>query len=196
MSRTLSHHGIKGQKWGIRRFQNEDGSLTPEGERRYGKMSSRKLYKTLTKEYKAYRKTNGEGKHVKDLRKENVNRRKEWKNSKPYKDWNRQLFEKEKQLDAAHKKGDSKEFRRLHKEYDELSNRRPKSNELDIRPTKYNGKLKGGKDLTIAMLEDLGYNKKVARKFDSRMRKKGYVLSKLYGYDSVVDFSSRSKRER
>lgn len=32
----LYHHGIKGQKWGIRRFQNEDGSLTPAGEKRYG----------------------------------------------------------------------------------------------------------------------------------------------------------------
>lgn len=32
----LAHYGIKGQKWGDRRFQNEDGSLTPEGRRRYG----------------------------------------------------------------------------------------------------------------------------------------------------------------
>ena len=31
----LAHHGIKGQKWGIRRFQNTDGSLTPEGKERY-----------------------------------------------------------------------------------------------------------------------------------------------------------------
>ena len=35
-SLTLAHHGIKGQKWGIRRFQNEDGSLTSEGKKRYG----------------------------------------------------------------------------------------------------------------------------------------------------------------
>ena len=31
----LAHFGIKGQKWGIRRYQNEDGTLTPEGKRRY-----------------------------------------------------------------------------------------------------------------------------------------------------------------
>lgn len=31
----LIHHGIKGQKWGVRRYQNEDGSLTPSGRRRY-----------------------------------------------------------------------------------------------------------------------------------------------------------------
>ena len=32
----LAHHGVKGQKWGIRRYQNEDGSYTDEGKRRYG----------------------------------------------------------------------------------------------------------------------------------------------------------------
>ncbi len=31
----LAHHGIKGQKWGVRRFQNKDGSYTNEGKRRY-----------------------------------------------------------------------------------------------------------------------------------------------------------------
>lgn len=32
----LEHHGIKGMKWGVRRFQNKDGSYTNEGKRRYG----------------------------------------------------------------------------------------------------------------------------------------------------------------
>ena len=32
----LSHTGIPNMKWGVRRFQNYDGSLTPEGRKRYG----------------------------------------------------------------------------------------------------------------------------------------------------------------
>ena len=37
---SLAHHGILGQKWGIRRFQNSDGSLTSAGKARYGDTSS------------------------------------------------------------------------------------------------------------------------------------------------------------
>lgn len=35
-SDELCHYGIKGQKWGVRRFENVDGTLTPEGKVRYG----------------------------------------------------------------------------------------------------------------------------------------------------------------
>lgn len=35
---TLSHHGVKGMKWGVRRYQNTDGSLTPAGKKRYGEI--------------------------------------------------------------------------------------------------------------------------------------------------------------
>ena len=60
----LYHHGIKGQKWGIRRYQNEDGSLTYRGKMRYIKDSERasKYYGVRKKEilnskaYKEYKK--------------------------------------------------------------------------------------------------------------------------------------------
>jgi len=45
----LAHHGIKGQKWGIRRFQNEDGTLTKAGLRR-----NEKAEKFREKELKRY----------------------------------------------------------------------------------------------------------------------------------------------
>ena len=35
MNNELQHHGVKGQKWGVRRFQNSDGSLTNDGKKRY-----------------------------------------------------------------------------------------------------------------------------------------------------------------
>lgn len=46
----LIHHGIKGQRWGVRRFQNEDGTLTNAGKKRYstgeaGQYESRKTQK-------------------------------------------------------------------------------------------------------------------------------------------------------
>lgn len=46
----LAHHGIKGMKWGVRRFQNDDGSLTAAGKQRYGNTSNVK--RLLTSKYK------------------------------------------------------------------------------------------------------------------------------------------------
>lgn len=41
----LAHHGIKGMHWGVRRFQNSDGTLTDAGKRRYAIQDARKYYK-------------------------------------------------------------------------------------------------------------------------------------------------------
>lgn len=42
----IYHHGILGQKWGVRRYQNKDGSLTPAGKRKAAKMKEE--YTALT----------------------------------------------------------------------------------------------------------------------------------------------------
>lgn len=42
----LQHHGIKGQKWGVRRFQNADGSLTTAGKQRASETKKRTDAKT------------------------------------------------------------------------------------------------------------------------------------------------------
>lgn len=49
----LEHHGIRGMHWGQRRFQNEDGSLTPAGRERYG------IGDGNTRVKKRYQKTDG-----------------------------------------------------------------------------------------------------------------------------------------
>lgn len=49
VTETLMHYGVKGQKWGVRRYQNEDGSLTETGKKRYYQTSDSTIqsYKNL-----------------------------------------------------------------------------------------------------------------------------------------------------
>lgn len=61
MDGDLYHHGIKGQRWGIRRFQKKDGSLTPAGKKRYSD-DARSKESFTTKHYnKAYERYKAEG---------------------------------------------------------------------------------------------------------------------------------------
>jgi len=78
----LYHHGIKGQKWGIRRYQNPDGSLTAAGRARYGTIenfNNAQAYKNAKKEYskaydKAYSKNLGSFSPVKAHREASIKR--------------------------------------------------------------------------------------------------------------------------
>ena len=65
----LMHHGVKGQKWGIRRFQNADGTLTAEGKARYDSAYGKGI---------GFRNAN---KEVKKMHKELIN---EFKERNPY----------------------------------------------------------------------------------------------------------------
>lgn len=46
----LSHHGVKGMRWGVRRYQNKDGTLTPAGKRR----ADRDMSELSNKKKKSY----------------------------------------------------------------------------------------------------------------------------------------------
>ena len=75
----LYHWGIPGQRWGHRRFQNEDGSLTPEGREHYGygdERSKAKIYYN-TQKYKADLKSKAQKEKDARVAKEERNRIKE-----------------------------------------------------------------------------------------------------------------------
>lgn len=75
MESSLQHHGIKGQKWGRRRFQNKDGTLTPAGKKRYDNeyMQLKNEKKVLTNK----KKTAAKIKKLDDMRKANEELRRE-----------------------------------------------------------------------------------------------------------------------
>lgn len=53
-SEYISHYGIPGQKWGVRRFQNEDGTLTAEGRERYDIADPKEATREVTNAYNRY----------------------------------------------------------------------------------------------------------------------------------------------
>ena len=64
----LEHHGIKGQKWGVRRFQNPDGTWTDAGKKRYlnedGTLNERGVKRVARQKYR---------KTIRELNKQHLN---------------------------------------------------------------------------------------------------------------------------
>ncbi len=66
----LRHWGIPDMKWGIRRFQNKDGSLTPEGRIRYGKNSGKTGQRETSKNARSKKNSNGSDLTNEDMKKQ------------------------------------------------------------------------------------------------------------------------------
>ena len=84
----LAHHGINGQKWGIRRFQNPDGSLTPEGQNRYNKKGSKGIKGFDEKAYEQYTRS-----EKRKMRKQRSDADNEKELRSAYKTWEKEDFD-------------------------------------------------------------------------------------------------------
>ena len=112
----LAHHGILGQRWGIRRFQNPDGSLTEAGKKRYGSSKAVGIRKHIEKK-------------LKDSKK---------KHTKP------ELTEEEKAAKAAKEKEELKDYLRRHPRKMPKYGRQLTEQDVDeiVRNIKFDQKLK------------------------------------------------------
>ena len=181
-SDDIMHYGVLGMKWGVRRYQNKDGSLTNKGKKKYDKMSDDKLSKSLNKQVQKQR---GEihggsnrwmtGLYIGENSKKALERFNEDRNrhnsSNAYKKAAKQWSD----LDRKAERG--------------LINAEEYDSEYEkIRKSVYNPKFdttvaytdKGrkyvkeyvngyGKDITMGYLQDLGYNKQTAEQLTKRI---------------------------
>lgn len=138
-SNDLVHHGIKGQRWGIRRFQNEDGSLTKEGKERYGNDVTKVPGKVLRKQYGYMLKTSN--KNYKQIEKE---REEELKNDPVVKEMAKYAQKNEKRNPFERMTKEEKQYA------SDLSKRFLK--EMFLMEEKYSDRF------TDARLKDMGYN--------------------------------------
>nr|DAH17609.1 MAG TPA: hypothetical protein [Caudoviricetes sp.] len=87
MENELYHRGIPGMRWGVRRFQNEDGTLTPAGKERYAKQA----YREARRDYrKLYEKSYMWGSNSKSVKRQETKIRERRKNDPTYKKYSTQ----------------------------------------------------------------------------------------------------------
>ena len=180
----LAHYGVKGMRWGVRRYQNADGSLTKAGIKRYGKMSDDKLQKSLYKQVKKARAersgwsnqwivSNTIGKNSKAVQDRYHEDLQKYRNSDEYK----RAAKKMSELDKKAEKG-TIDLDQYDEQYENIlksiySPDLDTSVHLTSSGRKYSEAYlkKYGNDLNVAYLKDLGYDDKTAKAFAARVLK-------------------------
>ncbi|MBQ9037035.1 MAG: hypothetical protein IJ115_06260 [Erysipelotrichaceae bacterium] len=180
----IAHHGILGQKWGVRRFQNPDGSLTEAGKKRlssnpdktrnyYQKQVNRQRGKLHGSSNRWMSGTNI-GKKSKEVSEKINKERQDWENSEHYKSSIKKMNKLDRDLDAGKINFDEYESK-----YENLqeSMGHPTGGWNAYKVTKKGRRYltdypdKNGKDLTKAYLKDLGYNEEAADFIQKIIRK-------------------------
>lgn len=127
----LAHHGILGMRWGVRRYQNPDGSLTPAGVARYGTKENYRSIQKARAEAEAYKiRTKAQLKTQKKVNKELLKQKKKLAKIED-KDRNEQIRDQKKNNKLQEKS--NRDNRKLYREANKFDRNQQNNNYNDNR---------------------------------------------------------------